>query len=103
VTPEWQQKLPDFVKRLEEALYKNAPSKVGAFVTVIWVYTDVVQPFQPKILTLGFSVQLTIMLNEVHLICKEGLWYMRRSCFGEMMRGSVCWCSLTTHRLEVHV
>lgn len=27
VTPEWQQKLPDFVKRLEEALYKNAPSK----------------------------------------------------------------------------
>jgi len=27
VTPEWQQKLPDFVKKLEEALYKNAASK----------------------------------------------------------------------------
>lgn len=28
VTPEWQQRLPDFVKRLEEALYLNAASKV---------------------------------------------------------------------------
>jgi hypothetical protein len=26
--PEWQQRLPDFVKRLEEALYNNAASKV---------------------------------------------------------------------------
>mmetsp|Transcript_24255 Transcript_24255/g.82875 ORF Transcript_24255/g.82875 Transcript_24255/m.82875 type:complete len:1312 (+) Transcript_24255:116-4051(+) len=27
VTAEWKQKLPDFVKRLEEALYRSAPSK----------------------------------------------------------------------------
>ncbi|KAJ7216854.1 hypothetical protein O6H91_Y471400 [Diphasiastrum complanatum] len=27
VTPEWQQKLPDFVKRLEEQLYRDAASK----------------------------------------------------------------------------
>jgi hypothetical protein len=28
VTPEWQQRLPDFVKRLEEALYRSAATKV---------------------------------------------------------------------------
>ena len=35
VTAEWQEKLPDFVRRLEEALYRTASSKVrtaaGAF------------------------------------------------------------------------
>ena len=45
MTPEWQQKLPDFVKRLEEALYKNAPSKVCALFSAICVQTDVVQCF----------------------------------------------------------
>ena len=30
VTSEWQNKLPDFVKRLEEALYRCAPNKVSA-------------------------------------------------------------------------
>jgi hypothetical protein len=30
VTAEWQDKLPDFVKRLEEALYRNARSKVNS-------------------------------------------------------------------------
>ena len=29
VTKEWQNKLPDFVRRLEEALYRSAQSKVG--------------------------------------------------------------------------
>ena len=29
VTQEWKEKLPDFVKRLEEALYQNAASKVN--------------------------------------------------------------------------
>ena len=29
VTSEWQNKLPDFVKRLEEALYRCAPTKVS--------------------------------------------------------------------------
>lgn len=29
VTTEWQSKLPDFVRRLEEALYRSAASKVG--------------------------------------------------------------------------
>lgn len=28
VTTEWQSKLPDFVRRLEEALYRSAASKV---------------------------------------------------------------------------
>ena len=28
VTSEWQNKLPDFVKRLEEALYRYAQTKV---------------------------------------------------------------------------
>ena len=28
VSPEWQQRLPDFVKRLEESLYRDALSKV---------------------------------------------------------------------------
>lgn len=30
VTREWQQKLPDFVRRLEEALYRGAATKVRA-------------------------------------------------------------------------
>jgi hypothetical protein len=30
VTKEWQEKLPDFVRRLEEALYRNATSLVRA-------------------------------------------------------------------------
>ena len=30
VTSEWQNKLPDFVKRLEEALYRYAQTKVRA-------------------------------------------------------------------------
>ena len=30
VTQEWKEKLPDFVKRLEEALYQGAASKVSS-------------------------------------------------------------------------
>lgn len=41
MTPEWQQKLPDFVKRLEEALYKNAPSKVCAFSEAVLFKADI--------------------------------------------------------------
>jgi hypothetical protein len=40
VTPEWQQKLPDFVKRLEEALYKNAASRVGVHLETDVVLTE---------------------------------------------------------------
>jgi len=50
VTPEWQQKLPDFVKRLEEALYKNAACKVCDFDTAIWVL--------PTTVIIGFSMHL---------------------------------------------
>lgn len=55
MTPEWQQKLPDFVKRLEEALYKNAPSKVCAFNTAIWVQYH--STFLPRTANVGFSIQ----------------------------------------------
>lgn len=33
VSPEWQQKLPLFVRRLEEVLYRNAKSKVRALLS----------------------------------------------------------------------
>lgn len=36
VSPEWQQKLPLFVRKLEEVLYRNAKSKVRPPARSIW-------------------------------------------------------------------
>jgi len=55
MTPGWQQKLPRFVNRLEEVLYKNAPSKVCVRNTANWVRRD--SAYLPRSLLIRFSMQ----------------------------------------------